>query len=177
MANWNMQFSFCFHITDKVRHTSHNNNSYITSLAWARLCSETTFNQSRIQLSHANANPVSLLYFSHRLPKHLHWFYFFLLLEKRQFNCITNFCLAREDCACNDSPLTFYLEAMVNWKQKVFACSSVSVRNIDHFQNSINQIFKPHTLNLLISLFGTWVRTYWHNLEISAELSATHLNF
>jgi hypothetical protein len=55
---------------------------------------------------------------------------------------------------------------MVNRKQKVFACSSVSVWNIDHFQDSVNQILKSETFNLLISLFGTWVGTDWHDFDV-----------
>ena len=66
---------------------------------------------------------------------------------------------------------------MVNRKQKVFICSSVSVWNIDHFQDSVNQILKSETFNLLISLFGTWVGTDWHDFDVWAELGATHLNF
>lgn len=84
----------------------------------ARCASNSSFDKSRVELSKEDTCSIALHDTVNRLLEHLNGLGLLHFLDEREFDFFSGFVLARDNCTCYDTALSFDSEAMVDEEEE-----------------------------------------------------------
>lgn len=124
----------------EVGNTSHDDNRQIKCLHRSWLCCDSSFNLGGVELGKADADTVTLLDTSDRLPKHLHRLDLLILFQSWKFNSVPDSGCSSQDCPSDDSALALDLETVINGEEEVLLGTALPIWDLDRLQDRRDQI-------------------------------------